>query len=67
MTARRAGDRYWPKGEALFAESLSIRTAAFGETSRLGRRTVLPDNALYRPLDPARLALPLQAVCVKCG
>ncbi len=30
--------------------------------------SVMPANhALHPPLDPARLALPLQAVCVKCG
>jgi hypothetical protein len=26
-----------------------------------------PNNALHPSLDPARLALPLQVVCVKCG
>ncbi len=30
--------------------------------------SVQPSNyALHLKLDPARLALPLQAVCVKCG
>jgi hypothetical protein len=45
----------------------AIRAADHRESSRLLRRTAQPNNALHPSLDPARLALPLQAVCVKCG
>ncbi len=32
----------------------------------MGENAIMPpNNALYRSLDPVRLALPLQAACVK--
>ena len=41
---------------------ISAQTTATGKRVR----TVQPNNALHAPLDPARLALPLQATCLKC-
>jgi len=58
--------RFWPKGDAECSEISIVGINAFGDNGRLAHRTVRPNNALHPSLDPARLALPLQAACVKC-
>ena len=57
----------WSIGNAPNVYHLAVRPASSPEKCRPAHCTARINNALRRSIDPARLAYPLQVVCVEWG